>query len=107
MHDEEGSRFAADAVLAGRYVLLRLLGKGGFSEVFQVRGGTRPASLPCPLASPPALEQETHAAEGCTGVLTAGTQLMINLHANAIPERRKHGKQRYQCHGTAMWWALS
>ena len=39
MRDEEGSRFAANPVLAGRYLLLRLLGKGGFSEVFQVGTG--------------------------------------------------------------------
>ena len=38
MRDEEGSRFKDNPVLNGRYLLLRMLGKGGFSEVFQVRG---------------------------------------------------------------------
>ena len=37
LKDEEGSRFKDNPVLAERYLLLRLLGKGGFSEVFQVR----------------------------------------------------------------------
>ncbi|CAK0785493.1 hypothetical protein CVIRNUC_008702 [Coccomyxa viridis] len=35
LKDEEGSRFKDNPVLAERYLLLRLLGKGGFSEVFQ------------------------------------------------------------------------
>jgi tousled-like kinase len=33
LRDEEGSRFAGQPTLAGRYVLLSLLGRGGFSEV--------------------------------------------------------------------------
>jgi len=37
LKEEEGSRFKDNPVLAQRYLLLRLLGKGGFSEVFQVR----------------------------------------------------------------------
>ena len=37
LKDEESSRFKDNPVLAERYLLLRLLGKGGFSEVFQVR----------------------------------------------------------------------
>lgn len=37
LKDEEASRFKDNPVLAERYLLLRLLGKGGFSEVFQVR----------------------------------------------------------------------
>ena len=36
LKDEEASRFKDNPVLAERYLLLRLLGKGGFSEVFQV-----------------------------------------------------------------------
>ncbi len=36
LRDEESSRFKDNPVLAERYLLLRLLGKGGFSEVFQV-----------------------------------------------------------------------
>ena len=37
LKDEERRRFKDNPVLAERYLLLRLLGKGGFSEVFQVR----------------------------------------------------------------------
>lgn len=36
LKDEEASRFKENPMLAERYLLLRLLGKGGFSEVFQV-----------------------------------------------------------------------
>ena len=36
LKDEEASRFKDNPALAERYLLLRLLGKGGFSEVFQV-----------------------------------------------------------------------
>ena len=36
LRDEEGSRFNAQPLLNQRYVLMRLLGKGGFSEVYQV-----------------------------------------------------------------------
>ncbi|CAL8471440.1 g10982 [Coccomyxa elongata] len=35
LKEEEGSRFRDNPILARRYMLLRLLGKGGFSEVFQ------------------------------------------------------------------------
>ncbi|EIE19774.1 kinase-like protein [Coccomyxa subellipsoidea C-169] len=35
LKEEEGSRFRDNPILAKRYLLLRLLGKGGFSEVFQ------------------------------------------------------------------------
>ena len=34
LRDEESSDFAHHPTLNGRYVLLKLLGKGGFSEVF-------------------------------------------------------------------------
>ncbi len=34
--DEESSRFNSHPVLNGRYLLLNLLGKGGFSEVYKV-----------------------------------------------------------------------
>ena len=34
--DEEGSRLQCGTVLSKRYLLQRLLGRGGFSEVFQV-----------------------------------------------------------------------
>ena len=37
LKDEEASRFKDNPVLHGRYLLLRMIGKGGFSEVFQVR----------------------------------------------------------------------
>ena len=42
LKEEEGSRFRDNPVLARRYMLLRLLGKGGFSEVFQVRQARLP-----------------------------------------------------------------
>ena len=38
IRDEECSRFGNLRVLANRYQLLSLLGKGGFSEVYKVRG---------------------------------------------------------------------
>ena len=37
MKDREGSRFAMCLQMNSRYLLLDLLGKGGFSEVFLVR----------------------------------------------------------------------
>ena len=36
MKDEEGSRFSGGLVMNERYLLQKLIGKGGFSEVFQV-----------------------------------------------------------------------
>jgi hypothetical protein len=36
MRDEAASRFGMPQALAQRYVLMGLLGKGGFSEVFKV-----------------------------------------------------------------------
>jgi tousled-like kinase len=36
VHDEDQSRFNNNPLLKNRYVLLHLLGKGGFSEVFKV-----------------------------------------------------------------------
>ena len=40
LKDEEASRFRDNPVLHGRYLLLRMIGKGGFSEVFQVQPRT-------------------------------------------------------------------
>ncbi len=37
MTDESHSRFANHPVLHNRYLLLQMLGKGGFSEVYKVR----------------------------------------------------------------------
>jgi tousled-like kinase len=37
VRDENASRFSGMEVLAKRYQLLNLLGKGGFSEVYKVR----------------------------------------------------------------------
>ena len=45
LKDEESSRFKDNPVLAERYLLLRLLGKGGFSEVFQVSHGAHVHTL--------------------------------------------------------------
>ena len=33
---EDGSRFCSNPTLSSRYLLLQLVGKGGFSEVFKV-----------------------------------------------------------------------
>ena len=35
---EDASRFNSNPTLSSRYLLLQLVGKGGFSEVFKVRG---------------------------------------------------------------------
>ena len=35
VHDEDQSRFNTHPVLKNRYVLLKIIGKGGFSEVFK------------------------------------------------------------------------
>lgn len=40
MKDEEGSRFQGGVVMHARYLLMQLIGKGGFSEVFQASGGS-------------------------------------------------------------------
>lgn len=37
LHDEEGSRFNGHITMKNRYVMMNLMGKGGFSEVFKVR----------------------------------------------------------------------
>ena len=50
LRDEEGSRFACGALLHQRYLLQRLLGKGGFSEVFQVQAWA--LSRQCPSWMP-------------------------------------------------------
>jgi hypothetical protein len=42
MKDEEASRFSSFPVLNNRYLLLNLLGRGGFSEVFKVRPPPQP-----------------------------------------------------------------
>jgi tousled-like kinase len=34
LRDEEGSRFNGHPTLNNRYLLMRMLGKGGFSEVY-------------------------------------------------------------------------
>jgi hypothetical protein len=50
VREEEGCRFRQGTVLNERYVLLQLLGKGGFSEVYRVSlGGTinRGTAAPC------------------------------------------------------------
>lgn len=43
---EDSSRFNSNPTLASRYLLLQLVGKGGFSEVFKVSyGQSSPMSL--------------------------------------------------------------
>ena len=37
MAAEDASRFNSNPTLSSRYLLLQLVGKGGFSEVFKVR----------------------------------------------------------------------
>ena len=39
LRDQESSRWCGQPVLSERYLLMSLLGKGGFSEVFKVRFG--------------------------------------------------------------------
>ena len=38
LRDQESSRWCGQPVLSERYLLMSLLGKGGFSEVFKVGG---------------------------------------------------------------------
>ena len=37
MKDEESSQYHCGMLMSDRYLLQKLLGKGGFSEVYQVR----------------------------------------------------------------------
>ena len=53
--DEEGSRLQCGTVLSKRYLLQRLLGKGGFSEVFQVETPTKLDITASAAASKPIL----------------------------------------------------
>lgn len=43
--DEESSRFAGFPVLNNRYLLQNMLGRGGFSEVYKVKGGSTAGSV--------------------------------------------------------------
>ena len=60
LRDQESSRWCGQPVLSERYLLMSLLGKGGFSEVFKVGsglcGGVLEADTQTILADEPARE---------------------------------------------------
>jgi tousled-like kinase len=55
IHNEDQSRFNSHPVLNERYLLLMLLGKGGFSEVHKVSRELRSGPLSDPLSLQPQL----------------------------------------------------